>query len=467
MKKYSWFWRMLCALLILVISVGPVNALDDTSGISSCHGIDASVPLLGTGRVLKNATSAILYEYKTDTLLYSWEADAPIYPASLVKILTALIVVQKGNLEEIVTVKQEVLDTVASDAVSADLLADEVLTVEDLLYCMMVSSANDAAAVLADHISGSQDAFVVEMNQYAAQLGCTATNFTNVHGLHNEEQVTTVRDVTRILSEAVKNATFMEVFGAAEYTVDETNKSASRNLITGNYLMSMDEVEIYYDARVTGGRTGTTAAGDLCIASTASDSGLDVICIISGARSVYEENGTAVTSFGGFPETTQLLDLCLSGYQAAQILYENQALRQSNVVNGESDVILGPKEAIYTVLPAGTTLDSLRFVYNDLANELTAPIEKDQLLSTVEIWNGTICLGQTDLYALNSVSVIQNSNGQDTGTESSIWTQIATVLGIILIVALVVLFVLRLIRAVRITSRKNRSRRYRRSRRRS
>lgn len=470
MKFHCHLWRfvslMLALLLLLQVPAARANATDIASE-NGCHTVDAKVPLLGSGQVLKNAASAILYEYETDTLLYSWEADMPIYPASLVKILTALMVAEQGNMTEIVTVNQEVLDTVDSDAVSVDLVADEIITVEDLLYCMMVSSANDAAAVLADHIGGSQDAFVAQMNQYAAELGCTATNFVNVHGLHNDEQVTTVRDMTRILAAAVQNEIFMQVFGETHYTVAQTNKSEARKLSTGNYLMSTDEVEIYYDTRITGGRTGATAAGERCVASTASDGSLNVICIISGAKSAYQDDGVTVTSFGGFPETTQLLDLGFNGYQAAQIIYENQAIKQSAVVNGESDVVLGANNAVYTVLPADATLDSLRFVYSDNQSELTAPIQKGDQLSTMQIWNGTVCIGQTDLYAMNSVRLLSNQNDGVGHDNKGFWQQVLTAIAILLAATFVVLIILRLVKAVKITSRRNRARRYRRNRRRS
>lgn len=470
MKFHCGFWRFICLLMsLLVLLQAPIASANasDIACENGCHTVDAKVPLLGSGQVLKNATSAILYEYETDTLLYSWEADAPIYPASLVKILTALMVAQQGNLEEIVTVKQEVLDTVDSDAVSADLVADEVLTVEDLLYCMMVSSANDAAAVLADHIAGSQSAFVAQMNQYASELGCTATNFVNVHGLHHEEQITTLRDMVRILAAATQNEIFMQAFGATRHTVAQTNKSPERKLTTGNYLMSTDEVEIYYDARITGGRTGATAAGERCVASTASDGSLNVISIISGAKSSYQDDGVTVTSFGGFPETTQLLDLGFTGYQAAQIIYENQAIKQSAVINGESDVVLGTKNAVYTVLPADATLDSLRFVYSDVQSELTAPIQKDELLSTLQIWNGTVCVGQADLYAMNTVRILSNQTGASEEDDKGFWQQLLTVFALVIAISFAVLVVLRVVRAVKITSRRSRARRYRRSRRRS
>lgn len=461
--------RLLIAV-ILLIGLLPFQALadenTDLSVTSGCHSLDAAVPLLGTGQLIANAQSVILYETNTDTLMYAWEGDARIFPASLVKILTCLISVEQGDLSDVVTVKQSTLDTVDSDAVSVDLVADEVLSVEDLLYCMMVSSANDAAAVLAEHISGSQDVFVARMNEFAKEIGCESTNFTNVHGLHNDDQYTTVRDMARILATAVKNEEFMRFFSAVEYSVPETNKSEERNLVTGNFLMSTDETEIYFDARVTGGRTGTTALGDRCVASTATDNGLNYISIIFGAKSVYNENGTAVRSFGGFPETTQLLDAGFSGFYPAQILYPNQALRQCAVENGESDVVLTSHTGISTVLPSSVTLSGLQFKYRD--ETFTAPIQKDDLLSYVEIWNGSICVGFTDLYALNAVSISGGSenlpwNTDKNGNGLGVWG----VIGIVFGAMFVAIFALWLYRNWKIAVRRNKSRNRRSARRRN
>ena len=136
---------------------------------------------------------------------------------------------------DVIVVKENVLATVPISAVSVDLQVDELVTLEDLLYCMMVASANDAAAVIAEHISGDISAFVTEMNQRAAQIGCTDTVFTNVHGLHDDDQYTTARDIAKILAVASENTLFMDVFSAVEYDMPATNKTDARNLVSGNY----------------------------------------------------------------------------------------------------------------------------------------------------------------------------------------------------------------------------------------
>lgn len=461
---------LLAALLLL--SYIPVSAAEpdtDASVVSGCRTLDAQVPLLGSGQLVSNTSAAMLYEANTDTLMYAHNADAQIQPASLLKIMTALIAVEKGKMDDVVTVREEVLSTLASDAVTVDLVPDEVVSVKDLLYCMMVGSGNDAAVVLADHVMGDQQTFVGEMNRYAAELGCTATNFANVHGLHDDTQYTTVRDVTRILSHAIKNPQFVEVFNAKYYEMPQTNKSEPRSLATQNYLINNDKVVIYYDERVTGGRTAVNNDRSRSIATTAQSNGMNLICIVFGSKSQYEKDGYTEKVFGGYTETKQLLDMGFTGYRSAQILYPEQVLQQLPVLNGDCDVSVGIQSSVSAVIADdAAAINGLSYRY---ANEsgLTAPIKKGQRLSSLEIWQGSVCIAQAETYAMNSVSVAGSVFGENNDRKGSVgigtvilyvFIGIAAVFGGIV----AVLYVLRFIRVCKI---KRQSRRNSRNRRRS
>ncbi len=466
MKNRGLVCLVLC--LILVLQVFPVFAETDSSTDlsvqSGCHTIDSQVPVLGTEQLITNAKSVLLYETTTDTLMYSWNADAQLYPASLVKIMTALIAIQQGTLTDVVTVSEEVLKTVDATAVSAELRPEEEISVEHLLYCMLVGSANDAAAVLADYISGSQDAFVAEMNRYAQELGCTGTQFTNVHGLHNENQYTTARDMGKILREALKSEVFRTIFGMTHYTVPATNKSEVRKLESGNYLINREKQDNYYDSRVTGGRTGMTSQGDSCIAASAEKDGLKFVSIIMGAASQYDDQGRQRKSYGGFPETTHLLDLGFKDFKTGQILYTNQALKQYSVINGASDVVVAPAISVSTVLPVSVGLDGLTFQYKDVSADFTAPIEKGQKLSTLEIWYENTCLAQADLYAMNGVTVKRAAT--DTPKEERSNSALIVLLGIVGVFVLFILyiFVSRFLSKRRMIAKRRKSNNRRRSR---
>ena len=262
MKESIGFRCIISLFLILSILITPVMAETEPTDAAydvsqeqatyGCFSTDATDALLGFGEIVKNVKSAFLYERNTKTLMYAWEPDLALPPSSFVKILTAIIAIEKGKLDSAVTVTEDALSDLPASAVSVDLVVNEVMPLKELIYCMLVGSANDAAAVIAQYLSGSQYAFANEMNAFAQQIGCTGSNFTNAHGLHDPMQITTARDTAKILDYAMQNEVFREIFSSAEYTGPATNKSAERYLITGNYLMSMEEVAARFRVQAAG-----------------------------------------------------------------------------------------------------------------------------------------------------------------------------------------------------------------------
>ncbi len=447
MKKLLTMILALCLLITGTSAYATEDQLQateeqqlDSSVTEGCHTIDAQKGILGERQLITNCTAAFLYEYSTDTLLYSWNGDMRINPSSLVKIVTAYIAIRDGSLEDEVTVHADSFSSLPHDAAKTGFSDGEILTLEDLLNCMMLNSGNDAAIAIAEHIAGTQDAFVGMMNEYALELGCTETNFTNVHGMYDSNQYSTCRDIARILDDTVKNEYFMKLFGAVYYTVPATNKKDDiRLLTTGNFHLTQDEMETYYDGRVTGGRTGVDLNDDRCLASTASKDGLDMICIIMGAKMVYHENGYTVNSFGGYHEVSDLLDYGFDGYKAVQILHDGQILKQLDIENGECDLTVGSRKAVSTVIPSDIYLEDLNFIYSDASTVHAAPIEKGQHISTVRISYGNLVLAEAELYAMNSVKTVSDSYvivTKDNGNKTAL-----TIVAIILAVAAIIAFI--------------------------
>ena len=432
--------------------------------VTESFGIDSKVTMLGEKRLVKNLKSAIIYEANSDTLMYTWNADNQMFPASFVKIITALVAITEGNLQDVVTVSEGAVASVPLGAVSAELVPGEEITLEDLLYCLLLGSANDAAVVIAEHISGSEAAFVELLNKFAEELGCKDSHFINAHGLHSQQQYTTARDSARILAAAIENEAFYKIFTATKYTVNETNKSPLRNLISGNLLMDPAS-KLYYDSRVVGGRTGVTEDGRRCLATVAENNGMQLITVVMGADSVYQEDGTSAISIGGYQETTALLDAGLSGYKTAQILYNGQVLRQFDVENGNSSLLVGTDASVTTILPENATLNDLSFQYRDVHYE--APIEKGEKVSVLEVWHQNMCVAKVDLLAMNAVSVKQVDSNDSTDKQmNALPTVISIIIGVI-VLAFAGLFSIRMYGKIRFMLAKKHSRQYRRSRRRS
>lgn len=467
MKKFTIF----CLILLLLLTPMQVFASEseaDASVTNGCNTLDGQRPVLGSDKLVDNTSAAVLYEASTDTLMYADNADAKMSPASLTKILTALIAIEKANLTDAVTVRSQVLATISQNAVVVDLVADEVLTVEDLLYCMMVGSGNDAAAVLADQVMGSQKKFVDEMNRYAASIGCNNTVFTNVHGLHNDKQYTTARDMAKILAKAIDNPVFCEVFGAKEYTVAKTNKSEERHLMSQNYLLNDDSVFVYYDSRVTGSRTAVAEDRSRSLASVARSGSMNLICITMGSESEYETDGYSVKVYGGYKETSRLLDLGTSGYKAVELLHPGQILLQRSISGSDYDVSIGTQESVFSVVPSGKTGNDLTYKFLD-ETTLEMPIRKGQRVATVQIWCDSLCIAQTELVAMNSVIPAKNTVTAEPSLpeRKNTGKTFLYVLGIAIVIAFVSYIVISVARAVRIAKARKNSRRHSRNRRRS
>lgn len=459
MKRIWLFFISAFMLFSLVVCVSADETQTDLSVTNGCHTVDAANCLWGNERIIKNAHSVFVYELNSDTLLYSWNADSTYYPASLVKIMTALVVIENTDLTDTVTVTQSALSTIPTSAVSADLQAGERISVQDLLYCMMVTSSNDAAVVLAEHVADTQDAFVAMMNDKAKELGCNSTAFYNVTGFHHSNQVTTAKDMTRILTAALKYEDFKNIFETVYYTVPATNMHVDRLLTTSNYLMNTDLVGIHFDSRVTGGKSGTTAEGYGCIVSTSKKENMEIVCVVLGSASTLSDRGFVV-SYGGYPETIALLDRAYQNYTRKQIVFENQILKQQSVVNGECDVFLASRENFMTVLPQGLSAEDLTFVYEEIPNSFTAPVSKGQMMAHLQIWHDSYCVAQTDVYAMNEVSaqaptVIETSEKTKSTSPVSVIIRIL-VIGIILFVAAVLILRFRALRNMKKKRSKNR-----------
>lgn len=469
MKK-SILLNILVSLMVIAIlfsfpiSVGAVGE-NDVSITNGCHTIDAQMPLFGEMEEIENVKSAFLYDYTNETLLYSVNPDEQQYPASLVKIMTGLIIAERADMTDIITVREDIIASLPPGSIGVNLQAGEQISMQDLMYCTMVESANDAAAVAADHVCGSQDAFVAEMNRYAEELGCTATNFTNVHGIHDANQYSTARDLARILSKAAKNEVFMDAFSKVNYTVPATNLSEPRELSSNNHLMNDDMMTIYLDSRVTGGRSGTIETGERNLAATAESNGVYLVSIVLGSASILSESGKSVVTFGSFEETTALLDLGFKGHSPVQLFFENQTVKQFEVINGDSYVCAGTSKPVQILLPHGVAYEELSYRYADDSKQLQAPIKEGDLISNVNVWYNNVCLAQADLYAMHDVNEKQVRASEEYHDDSTSGIPAILIIVIVIVALLVLLLFGR--RIIFRIIRRSRVRRHRKNRRRS
>lgn len=470
MKKIRLFSLTLSVILALGLFLIPVKAEDAPAVQLGCSSLQAGLPLGGSEQLLPTADAVILYELNTKTMVYAYHPDDRLNPSSMVKIMAALVALESGDLEDVVTVRRETLDSIPIGTVSAGLRRDEKVTLKDLLYCCVVGSANDATAVLAEHIAGSQAAFVDLMNEKARSLGCRDTFFSNVNGLNDDMQYSTARDLAIITEEALQNAAFIQMFCADQYTMPATNLSDERIIYTTNYMTSDIKVKGYTDDRVTGGKTAAATQTKRSLICTAQIGTARYLSVVMSADSVMSEDKISVVSFGSFLETAKLLDYAENTYEVRQILESTQTYSRHPVQGGENDVTLAPREDVFTVLPLTYEPGTLQFTPTIHTGALTAPLQTGTAVGSIRVTYQGVVLAETELAAMFSVakkdSVIRPAppapkDEQQIRNENLMKWILVAVVGA-LVIAAVVLLGIRLARNARIRSMHRKRKRNRR-----
>ena len=252
----------------------PVELTDSTDGYASLFASDLCVVTDESQYSPSDTTSeaAGLFDITDGQVMYSKNAFERLYPASITKVMTALIAIKYGDLTDTVTVTEDALITEAG-ATLAGIHPGDQLTMEQLLYGLMLPSGNDAGAAIAVHMAGSIDAFAELMNREAQKLGATGTHFMNPHGLTNADHYTTAYDLYLIFNEALKQPEFRKVTGTTSYTADYTDGSGNPVSTTwegGNWYM-VGQRQTPDGLTVFSGKTGTTSAAGFCLIMASRD----------------------------------------------------------------------------------------------------------------------------------------------------------------------------------------------------
>lgn len=234
---------------------------------------DASAPQISSG-------AAILIDNKTNKILYDKNANERMFPASTTKIMTAILVLENCDLDEIVSASYDALMNIPEGYVTAEIQGEEQFTVEQLLEMLLVHSANDAANVLAVYVGGSIQSFVSMMNTKANELGLTNTHFTNVYGLQEDNHYTTAYDLAKIMQYCIQNDDFRRIAGSVSCSIPATNKSDVRSYTSTNQLVLPDSPNYY--SYVTVGKTGFTTEAGRCLVSCAYRNDIELTCVILG-----------------------------------------------------------------------------------------------------------------------------------------------------------------------------------------
>lgn len=360
---------LVCTILILLNSVPPVYAVSSSD----------PPEIRGEG--------AYLIDVQSGQTLYSKNGDELFAPASTTKIMTGLLAIEKGNLDDIVTLSSTMLDYQTVYGTRIYLEPGEQMSLRDLLYALLLNSANDAAVGIAEHIGGSLDQFVSMMNAKAKDLGLTNTTFKNPSGLSEEGHMTTPHDLARIAQAAYANPIFREYIQTKRHTLARSKTDVPTVMVNENKLLSENPY-------VNGMKTGYTAAAKNCLVASASKDGRELIGVIlkSPGREIYSD-------------MENLLDYGFSQFQTTVNKPAGSAIAKMTI--GSEEINMLSVSPIYTTQKMGQAASEPTLKIIPLETNVTE-IEQNQTVGTVEVWYGNEKTGTISLISDRSVKPKQS-----------------------------------------------------------
>lgn len=321
---------MLAALLFIIQSVVPASAKETWP----------KMPQVA-------APSFCVMDISTGTILYDRNMDEVNYPASITKIMTALLAVENCSLDETVTFSEKAVYGNEGDTSHISRDVGEKMTMEECLYGMMLESANECAWAIGEHVGGSMDEFTKMMNERAASLGCTNTHFNNPNGLPDEDHWTSAHDMALIAAEAYKNETFRVIVGAKSYTIPPTNKHEAETPLHNHHKMIYPyhgDYAYLYDY-ATGGKTGyTTVAGNTLVTFAEKD-GLSLVCVVMREQTPNH-----------YVDTRTLFDYCFDHFKLLKVA----EYTENTQTDGEEDSFASIDEDAVVILPESADFSDLQ-----------------------------------------------------------------------------------------------------------
>jgi D-alanyl-D-alanine carboxypeptidase (penicillin-binding protein 5/6) len=395
--------------------------------------------------------TAVLIDANTGTILAGKNADQKMYPASTTKIMTAILAIEMGDLSDVITVDDDTPYEIAGSHIALE--PGEIMTLKDLLYALMLPSANDSASAIAKHYGGTTEEFVNLMNEKAKELGAYNTHFVNPHGLHDENHYTTAADLALITKYAMQNETFRKIVESVKYEIQPTNKktetryfttlnkllyntSSSQILVDGAYISP------YYEY-ATGAKTGYTPEAGNCLVATASKNGTDLIAVAMKGVSLEM-----------YQDAHNLFNYGFEEYQSTVLVNKNTFVQNVKIQNGDSKELSVITESDFTTLLKKSASEEVKS--NVIIDELTLPLEANDVIGKIEYsMNGEI---------IGSVNLITPIAVKSTLTESSgggIFFSILKFLGTLVVFSLVALILLKVYNDIRIRiNRRKRRKKY-------
>lgn len=379
-KLFSYY----ISVILLVLSIGQAIFIDNTIVSAKETTWPASPDIVGE--------TAILLEPNTGTILYEKNIHKKMYPASITKIMTALLTLENCKMDDIVVFSKRNIESIGPEDANIGCQVGEKMTIKDCLYALMLASANESATALAEHIAGDIDTFADLMNDRAKKAGAINTHFANPNGLHDKNHYVTAYDMAMIMKAAIGYPAFLDIIHSTEYTIPTNNKRKTPYPSYQRHKMVFTTSE-YYDADVVGGKTGYTDEAGKTLVTYAKRGNMDLICV------VLKSNGDVV-----FDDTRKLLDYGFDNFK-----FINVSENDKRFENRETLFLKSPfstEIAKITIDNSANILIPANAKITDLDSDISFQLEDDAFASITYKYGDKI-LGTAKIKYLTSNSTTE------------------------------------------------------------
>lgn len=382
MKYYKKAFIIIFLVLFILFSPFMVYA-DDI--LEDSDSIIVSTDNIENANIEIYSKSAVIYERNSKTILYEKNSHEVVPMASTTKIMTCILILENCSLDTTVTVSSNAASTIGS---RLGLSTNDKISVQDLLYGLMLCSGNDAATCLAETCSGSVEDFSILMNSKATELGLTSTSFVTPHGLDNDNHFTTAYDFAILTDYALNNPLFKQIVGTKYYTV--TINGFSKQIHNTNELLGSVQ-------GVYGVKTGYTSKAGRCLISAASRENLDIVVVVFGADTKSIRNNDSMKlinyAFSNFEviDIASLINEKYSEYVSYYLPYVE--------ITKSSELLSTYLENFDTKLYPVRISDSNTYFATLTTYDLEAPVNKDQVVGVIDIW-----INNSKIYSVNIYS---------------------------------------------------------------
>lgn len=370
MNSHKLKHTLLILFLLIITLFGFINPVfADDSNISQKD--------ININDITTNSSSCLLMDAKTGKIIYAKNAYEKMYPASTTKLMTAILTLENCKLTDTAIVSHNAIYSIPVGYSHASLKEDEELTIEQLLNVLLIPSANDAAIVLAEHISGSVEEFSKLMNEKAKSLGCLNTNFVNPNGIQDKNHYSTAYDLALIGKYSLKFPDIKRIAMVKQYTLPTTNKydKTDRIFNATNGLINDDVLNKNYYEYATGLKTGYTDASGYCIVSTAKKDDKELIAVILNSDSISKRYSDCKTLFNyGF-----------DNYDYITIQDEKAVIKQVEVENGSKsskNLNVAVKDKIQVFAKKNSDLSKLE-PNIEINENLKAPLAENTVIGKI------------------------------------------------------------------------------------